>query len=198
MNDYKSAQTNELFAALAKAQAEMQTASLDANNPFFKSKYADLAAIVAASRPALAKYGLSIMQPILTDESGQYLVTVLGHQSGQWIESRIKLNPQKADPQSIGSMITYYRRYSMLALCGIVASDASDDDGEAAMQEQRPAYKPKQITQTSSKYINESQIQDIEKKMELYPHLAKQIQDVNLRMLSEKEYYTILSLFPNN
>jgi len=133
----RSSELKDLFAALAKAQAEMQTAGLSAQNPFFKARYADLAAIVKASRPALTKHGLSIMQQLITDDAGHTLLhTLLGHNSGQWVESRVRIVPPKNDVQSMGSYITYLRRYSIAALCGIVASD-EDDDGQMAMASDR-------------------------------------------------------------
>lgn len=129
----KSAELKDLFAALAKAQAEMQMAGLSSQNPFFKTRYADLAAIIKASRPALTKHGLSIVQQIITrDDGATFLHTMLCHSSGQWVESRVRISPAKTDVQSLGSYITYLRRYSIAALCGIVASD-EDDDAETAM-----------------------------------------------------------------
>jgi hypothetical protein len=133
----KSAELNELFAALAKAQSEMRVAGKDSNNPFFKSKYADLASVVAASRPVLTKNGLCVMQSIHVSEQGQRtLVTILGHSSGQYISSTVEIKPLKEDMQSLGSAITYMRRYSYASLVGVIADD-EDDDGETAMKPYR-------------------------------------------------------------
>lgn len=135
-NPYRSEELKDLFTALAKAQAEMETADLSSENPFFKTRYADLAAIVKASRPALTKHGLSIIQQIITHDDGQTMLhTMLCHNSGQWVESKVRIVPPKNDVQSIGSYITYLRRYSIAAICGIVSSD--DDDGEAAVAHNR-------------------------------------------------------------
>lgn len=137
INSYRSSDTKELFTALAKAQAEMEAASLNAQNPFFKNRYADLAQIVKTSRPALTKHGLSVLQPIISHDDGNtYLITMLAHASGQYIESRLRINPPKSDVQTLGSYITYLRRYSYAALVGIVTSD-EDDDGETAVSLQR-------------------------------------------------------------
>ena len=78
---------NELAAALAAAQGEMQNAAMSAENPHFKSRYADLAAIRNATIPALSKNGLSILQAMSTNSSEMLLTTRLMHSSGQWIES---------------------------------------------------------------------------------------------------------------
>ncbi|CAM5999030.1 unnamed protein product [Sphagnum balticum] len=131
--EQKSWELNELFGALAKAQAEMETAGLTNANPFFKSKYADLAEIVKSSRPALTKHGLSVIQYIEQNEQGSVLVSMLGHASGQYITSQMPINPAKTDVQSLGSYITYLRRYSYAALVGVVVCD-EDDDGESSME----------------------------------------------------------------
>jgi len=132
-----SREMNELMGALAKAQAEMKIAGKSSNNPFFKSKYADLASVVEASRPYLAKNGLCVLQRMWIDEDGnKKLTTILGHSSGQYITSVVRLNPAKDDVQSLGSFITYMRRYSYASLVGVVA-DEEDDDGEGTMKSVR-------------------------------------------------------------
>jgi hypothetical protein len=130
----ESMELNELFGALAKTQGELEVAKTTSKNPFFKSSYADLSQIVKASRPYLAKNGLAVIQRVLTNGGGQmYLFTRLCHSSGQWIESKMPINPPKNDIQSIGSYLTYLRRYNWAAIVGVTASE-EDDDGEAAME----------------------------------------------------------------
>jgi|ETNvirenome_6_85_1030632.scaffolds.fasta_scaffold08224_4 hypothetical protein len=129
----ESADLGKLFEALAKAQLDMEVAKTDQTNPFFKSNYADLASIVKASRPFLAKNGLSVAQRIIPNDQGQLLLfTRLCHASGQWMESMMPIVPPKNDIQTIGSYITYLRRYNYAAMVGVVAS-GEDDDGETAM-----------------------------------------------------------------
>lgn len=125
----KSEQINELAAALAKAQGQMEAATKDSANPFFKSKYADLAAIVAAIKKPLADNGLAYVQLVDHAEGGVMVETVLMHSSGQWISSRLKMPVVKSDSQGVGSAITYGRRYGLQAMVGI---PADDDDGNAA------------------------------------------------------------------
>ena len=132
-----SPEQNKLFEALAKAQSEMKPAIKDSTNPFFKSKYADWSSIIKASREALTKYGLSVSQVIIDRENGQkYLYTKVGHASGQFIASRVKVIPPKPDPQSLGATITYLKRYSYSTLVG-VSDPYEDDDGEALMEAHR-------------------------------------------------------------
>lgn len=125
----KSENINELAMALAKAQAEMLPAMKDSANPFFKSKYADLASVWDACRAPLTKNGLSVVQLISSDTDKLVLKTTLIHSSGQWIESVAPIVPVKNDPQGLGSALTYMRRYSLAALVGVYQDD---DDGNAA------------------------------------------------------------------
>lgn len=126
----QSKELNEIYAALAKSQGEMEAAKKDSTNPFFKSKYADLESVVEASRPYLSKHGLCVTHRPMIKEGKQFLRTDLGHLSGQWISCEMELKPQKPDVQSLGSYITYITRYCYKAITGIVTKD---DDGEAAM-----------------------------------------------------------------
>ena len=130
---FESQSLDKLYAALAKAQLEMLPAKTGSSNPFFKSKYADLASIVKASRNSLGTNGLSVIQRIVRNGSaGMTLLTRLCHASGQWIESSMTVNPPKQDIQSLGSYLTYLRRYTYSSIVGVVACD-DDDDGEAAI-----------------------------------------------------------------
>lgn len=131
--EYRSTDLNELFTALSKAQSDIKVAVKDSSNPFFKSKYANLQSVIEASRGALCANGLSIIQQITPNEKGQdCLVTVLGHTSGQWISSEMKIAPTKPDVQSFGSYITYLRRYCYTALVGVY-DGTEDDDAEESM-----------------------------------------------------------------
>lgn len=125
----RSEQINELAAALAKAQGEMTGAIKDTANLFFKSKYADLAAVLDACRNPLSKNGLAVTQTLDYGASGVSLVTTLMHSSGQWTSSTLPVNPVKDDPQGLGSCITYMRRYALAAIVGVAQVD---DDGHAA------------------------------------------------------------------
>lgn len=125
-----SEQINELGGALAKAQGAIKGALKSEANPFFKSKYADLAATWDACREALSANGLSVVQVTGGDDPEIVRVTTrLMHASGQWIEGITVMRPTKADPQGIGSTITYARRYALAAIVGVAPED---DDGNAA------------------------------------------------------------------
>jgi ERF superfamily len=129
---YQSEFIADLSLALAKAQAGITNAKKEVNNTFYKSKYADLPAVLDAARPHLCANELSVVQITDIGENGQItLITQLNHSSGQWIRSWYPVNPVKNDPQGIGSAITYARRYAYSAMVG-VASSEDDDDGNAA------------------------------------------------------------------
>lgn len=124
-----------LAAALALAQGEIRPAIKDALNPAFNSKYADLAAVFDAVRPALAKHGLSVVQmPEHSDDALLHLTTRIMHKSGQWMEGTMSIPVGKVNAHGYGSAITYARRYALAAAVGVVADE--DDDGNAAVQTQ--------------------------------------------------------------
>lgn len=118
-----------LAEALAKAQGKIKGATKDAENPYFKSKYADLASVWDACRDALSSHGLSVIQTTDDAPEGVTVVTTLAHSSGEWIRGRMTLKPVKSDPQGVGSATTYARRYALAAIVGVAPED---DDGAAA------------------------------------------------------------------
>lgn len=128
----QSESINELLSALCKAQGKIRHAVKNNKNSFFKDHtYADLNSIWEACRDHLTSNGISIIQSPQGTKDEMYLVTILGHSSGQWIKSYYPIVPIKQDPQGIGSAITYARRYSLSAMVGICADE--DDDAENAM-----------------------------------------------------------------
>lgn len=126
----QSAEIGELAAALAIAQGEITGALKDSENPFFKSKYADLASVWDACRTSLSKNQLAVIQVPSTGDNGAAVVTTtLAHKSGQWMRGSIALMPVKSDPQGMGSAYTYARRYALAAMVGVAQVD---DDANAA------------------------------------------------------------------
>jgi len=131
----QSESINELASALAKAQARLHGAKKDAKNPFFKSNYATLESVYEAIREPLAEQGLSVIQPTEFIDNQTFVRTVLLHSSGQWIDGLYPVITQKNDPQGLGSGMSYSRRYSLMAMVGI---PASDDDAESATNRTAP------------------------------------------------------------
>lgn len=127
----KSESIGNLSKALTAVQAALKPAVKDSNNPFFKSKYADLNSVWDSCRQLLADNGLSVIQGNSVGLDNTVIVeTILAHESGEWIQSELSLPLAKHDPQGVGSAVTYGRRYGLAAAVGIVAD--VDDDGNAA------------------------------------------------------------------
>ena len=157
----RSESITHLAAALAKAQAEMPVAVFDATNPFLKSKYASLGAVIHASRPILAKHKLSLVQfpishphpapnlgvanghPLPSDGRGDYIgvESILTHESGEFVAERILIplieEKGKTKVQCAGSTLTYLRRYSWASILGMYSDE--DSDGSSPVQ----AFTPK-------------------------------------------------------
>lgn len=137
----------QIIAALLKAQKEMQNAKKDANNPFFKSKYADLNSVREACMPLLNENGILVLQPMVTIDGNEYVKTILLHESGETIESFTKiLCKSQNDPQAYGSGVTYARRYGLQSLVSI---GADDDDGNDASKEKQPKTKQAETMRTT-------------------------------------------------
>jgi hypothetical protein len=119
-----------IAAAFVKAQADFGPALKSNTNPHFKSRYAGLDACIEAVIDALHKHGIALVQRTLPCESGVTVETVLIHSSGETLSGGpLHVPASKNDPQGYGSALTYARRYSLMATCGIAAED---DDGNAA------------------------------------------------------------------
>lgn len=129
----------KLAAALVLVQREVEHAHKNATNPHFRNRYADLTEVIDTVRPVLAKHGLSVVQFPGYVDGVTTLESVLLHESGEWISGVAGARMQKDDPQGVGSALTYLRRYSLAAVCGI---SQDDDDGEAAS---RPKVQPMEI-----------------------------------------------------
>lgn len=125
----KSEHINELAKALSMAQAEMGKAHKDSTNPFFKSNYADLESVWEACKEPLTKNGLSVIQFPFSTETHVGVETILLHLSGQYVSEKVSVELIKKDAQSMGSAISYLRRYSLAAVTGVVQTD---DDGNHA------------------------------------------------------------------
>lgn len=135
-----SEQLNEIGAALAAAQTELENAAMNSINPHFNSRYADLATILNATRPILAKHGIAIIQRPLEHADRVTWQTILLHKSGQYIAGTYPVPIGK--PQGMGSDATYARRYSAAGMTGIAAEE--DDDANAAQGKPKSARQSRQ------------------------------------------------------
>ena len=155
-----------LAKALAKFQGEVKDPAKNENNPFFKSKYVPLDALIEAVRPTLATNGLSIIQMPSGDGKTISMRTVILHESGEWIESDLfSLIIAKADAQGAGSGVTYARRYQLGAVLNIGWTE--DDDGNsisghevksAPKAQAKPQPKPQKQPSAPPKEPNERDV----------------------------------------
>lgn len=141
----------QIAQAFVKAKREFAPALKTSVNPHFRSKYADLAACLEAVNDALLNNGIAVYQETSMCESGVIVETVFLHESGESFKGGMLHVPaSKQDPQGYGSALSYARRYSIMAACGIASED---DDGNAASR-------PKQDVEVALKGIKEAK--DIE------------------------------------
>lgn len=131
-DSYMSPTITKIASALLLAQTAMQNAVKGGNNPYFKSKYADLNSVREAAQPLLNANGILVTQATIQKDGKSFVRTQLTHAaSGEWIASDTEIIAAKLnDPQAAGSGLTYARRYGLQSL---VSLGASDDDAEAAM-----------------------------------------------------------------
>jgi len=136
----KSESIAKLADALSRAQVEMPAAKFDSKNPFLKNEYASLGSIIDTAKPVLGKHGLAVSQLPYSEGDQVGIETVLMHQSGEWISTRLSMNADdekgKSAAQVAGSIITYLRRYSIAGILGMYSDE--DTDGN----ESKPVSKP--------------------------------------------------------
>lgn len=114
-----------LITSLIKFQNQVKAIPKNKSNPYYNSKYADLAQVIDVCQPCLNDNGLAIIQTFAVTEKGNQLVTKLCHESGETLESFITL-PEIADAQKLTGAITYLRRTTFLSICGLCADDDLD------------------------------------------------------------------------
>jgi hypothetical protein len=153
MTKFMSDEINQLGLALSKAQAWIKNATKDKQG--FNYKYADLAACLDAIREPFASQALSISQIVSIEDGQQVLITLLMHESGQWLKSTFILKSEGGkgtnDMQAFGSGMTYARRYSLAAMCGL---SQEDDDGAKATKSPLSKNEPQIYEKTVSKTID--------------------------------------------
>ena len=124
--------TSAIAKAFVEAQKEFAPALKTSTNPHFRSKYVDLAGCVEAVLDALNNHGFALIQKTHDCENGVKVETLFMHESGEQISGgTIHVPADKQNAQGYGSALTYARRYSLMAACGIAPED---DDGNHATQ----------------------------------------------------------------
>jgi hypothetical protein len=140
----QSQSISEIAKALVKAQGEMSNPKKNSNNPFFKSKYADLNEVRAACLPSFNENAISVWQPTVSIDGKPFVKTVFLHDSGEWIAGFTEIICNKVnDAQSHGSGVTYARRYGLQSMANL---GSEDDDGNAASNPQsKPTQKAEKV-----------------------------------------------------
>lgn len=139
----------QIASALIAAKKAFGPVLKDKNNPHFKSKYADLAACLDAVDDACLAQDIMLYQETFEDTSGVTVETVFLHASGETLRcGKLHVPAAKNDPQGFGSALSYARRYSLLAACGIAAED---DDGNAGTDAVNKSRNPKRQQQPTAK-----------------------------------------------
>ena len=144
----KMKSTDTLINALVKAQQEIDHVVQDANNPFFKSDYASLKEVIDSVKKPLNSNGILLQQVSHDCENGVCVETVFHGHGGSLSTGKVTIPAAKQDPQAYGSALSYAKRYSLLMACG-VATRKEDDDGEGAMQRNKPKVISKTVEESS-------------------------------------------------
>lgn len=125
----KSEKVDRIVPALVKALHQMKPAIKDEPNTYRQSKFASMASVFAASKPALEAHGLAIIQFPVSSEAGVGVETVVLHESGQWIAGEYVMPLKAQTGEAAAGNVTYASRYAWLAVCALVRED---DDGQGA------------------------------------------------------------------
>ena len=134
-----SQSTEKLDAALARIQGEMKPAIKDSANPFYNSRYADLAAVWEVARTVLSKHGVNVTQWPVSSLDGRITLVTRIALGGEWMRATFSIPVVKQDPQGFGSATTYIRRFALMAALGIAPVD---DDGSASSGKFTPSSHP--------------------------------------------------------
>jgi len=139
-----------ISAAFVKAKKAFSPALKDKTNPAFRSKYADLGACIDAVDDALLENGIAFFHETFEDTTGITVETVFLHESGETLRfGKLHVPASKQDPQGYGSALTYCRRYSLMAACGIAPEDDDGNAGSKPVQKPVPKNEPIKLTESA-------------------------------------------------
>ena len=176
---------NKVAAALVKAQKEFGPALKSSTNPHFKNRYADLAACVEAVVEALNNNGIALTQRVSSYDNGVIVETVFIHESGEVINcGQLQVPATKQDAQGYGSALTYARRYSLMAACGIAPED---DDGNAASKRPTASVPTPDITDHLSAIEASASSDDLAKAYSAAYEACQGNQSLQLKVIAAKK-----------
>jgi hypothetical protein len=175
-----------LAKALAKAQAEFTTVPQSGFNPHFKNKFSTLEDCINMTRPILSKHGLAISQMPNTLDGQYVLTTILMHESGESIVSNQPVVSMKQDPQSLGSALSYCRRYSLTGVLSLASGDF-EDDGNAATAPAKPTPTPKKVESNQSLAERVNATQHVGELMALYEEVKGKLSESDTALFSARK-----------
>lgn len=183
---------SKIAAALCKVQGNLSGAKKDSKNPYFKSNYADLESVWDACRQLLHENELAVTQTTSMIEEKPYLITTLIHSSGEWINSILPLYLPRFDSQTLGSALTYARRYALAAIVGVVQTD---DDGNAATRPDKaqnmnygPGPDKDELTLAEKTHLE----MFIEKSPALAEKIQKKLKLNDLKQMKKEDYERLI------
>jgi len=169
---------DNIYMSLCKMQFALPTIEKKRNG--YNFKYADLSDIWEAIRKPLRDNGFSLIQLVQSEEGKNYIITKLFHMSGEVIESKTLIEFTAKKFQDVGTALTYYRRYALSAMLGIV----SDEDVDDSKSKKDDIYKD-----VSQQTISKQQIIAIE-------NLINGHQDIRIEMI--KHYKSLDKILADN
>ena len=175
----------DAIAALAAAQAEMQTPPKDAVNPHYGNKYASLKSCINAIKPALNNNGFALVQSAGRDDLGDYVETIFEHTSGGKFQSKFYLSPDKKGMQGMGSAATYAKRYGLLGLAGIEPDEDTDDDASAAKNDEKKAA-AKKAKEKAAEAAHDAAVREAQNRAPSTPQQLKEIIDNKIKLASAR------------
>ncbi len=161
MEQLTSESTTNIVKALLKVQKEVDAVRKDNNNPFFKSKYANIESVLDVVKEPLNKNGIVLLQPVMVENGEAGIATTLLHESGEWLRSFYPLGNKADTPQAQGSQVTYARRYSLISFLSL---EQEDDDGNTASVVKTP-QKPLQTSTEVSKPTIQDKVEGLRQAM---------------------------------
>ena len=167
----------DIYKKLSKAKAEFSPLLKDSKNPFFKSKYASLNALMDVIEKPFHDNGLLLLQPI---QDGMVVTQIMNIDSDEIITSEMRL-PDNIDPQKLGSAITYFRRYTLQSLLGL---NAQDDDGEAAKP--RPKKQEPDWPLIASEFAKAENVDEVKVIWAKYKTLQTEERFINMKNTKKK------------
>jgi hypothetical protein len=193
MNAQTKVEAATLASAMAAAFGEIEGATKSANNPHFKTKYADITAVIEAIKPALINHGLFFTQHPQPSENGITVETVLHHAGGEHLSLGALFVPaNKQDAQGFGSALTYARRYALVTAFGV---PVEDDDGNAAARGQ--SKERSEPPQPMPDHEWAKLVQLVEAAQANVPALLKflkiELPNDNLKLLNQDEYGRVVA-----